>query len=140
MVGYVDENTAIRTLFNTGWAGATPVAYENEKFVPEANVTFAKLMVRPDNASQIELGDSNGVHFRHPGLIFVMIFSPPDQGNAAALTLADQAAAIFRRQSSTFTDGRILYRAPTVEPIGITEEGYFHVNVVIPYIRDSFHT
>ena len=72
-------------------------------------------------------------------LIFVMIFSPPDKGNNAALVLADQAATIFRRQSSTFTDGRILYRAPSITTIGITDEGYFHVNVVVPYLRDSYH-
>ena len=139
MVGYVDENTAIRTLFNAGWAGATPVAFENEKFTPPTDAPYVSLIVRPDSAFQHELGGSVGAHFRHPGLIFVMIFSPPDQGNAASLVLADAAADIFRRQSSTITDGRILFRAPTVTPIGITDEGYFHVNVVIPYIRDSFH-
>lgn len=140
MVGYVDENTAIRTLFNTGWGSTTRIAYENENFVPRADESYVAVIIRPDNASQIELGDSNGVHFRHPGLIFIMVFTPPDKGNNAALALADQAADIFRRQSSSFTNGRILYSAPTVTPIGITEEGYFHVNVVIPYARDSFHT
>ena len=138
MVGSVEENTAIRTLFNTGWEGATEVAYENEPFTPPDNASFAKLFIKSDNAFQYEIG-STQVTFRHPGLIFVMIFSPPDQGNAAALALADNAAAIFRRQSSSFTDGRILYRAPTIKPIGITDDGYFHVNVVIPYIRDSYH-
>lgn len=138
MVGSVEENTAIRTLFNTGWAGATPIAYENEVFTPPANASFVKLFVKPDTAFQYEIG-STKVTFRHPGLIFVMIFSPPDQGNAASLVLADNADAIFRRQSSSFTDGRILYRTPTITPIGITDDGYFHVNVVIPYIRDSFH-
>jgi hypothetical protein len=138
MVGAVDENTAIRTLFNAGWAGATPVAYENEKFSPPQNASFAKLFIKPDDAFQHEIG-STKVTFRQPGLIFVMIFTPPDKGNAAALALADTAAVIFRRQSSTFTDGRILYRAPSIKAIGITDEGYFHVNVVIPYIRDSYH-
>lgn len=139
MVGYADENTAIRTHFNTGWGSTTRIAYENQKFTPQANEEYVALIIRPDNASQIELGDSVGVHFRHPGLIFVMVFAPPDKGNAAALQLADQAADIFRRQSSVFTDGRILYSAPTITPIGITDEGYFHVNVVVPYVRDSFH-
>ena len=138
MVGAADENTAIRTLFNTGWASATPVAFENEEFTPPDEGSYASFVIRPDDASQYEIG-STKVTFRAPGLIFVMIFSPPDEGNAATLALADTAAAIFRRQSSTFTDGRILYRAPTIKPIGITDEGYFHVNVVIPYIRDSYH-
>jgi hypothetical protein len=138
MVGSVEENTAIRTLFNAGWAGATPVAYENEVFTPPTDGSYASLVIRSDDAFQHEIG-STKVTFRHPGLIFIMIFSPPDKGNAAALALADTAASIFRRQRSTFTDGRILYRAPTITPIGITDEGYFHVNVVIPYIRDSYH-
>ena len=139
MVGYVEENTAIRTLFNAGWAGATPIAYENEKFTPPSDAPYVSLVVRPDDAFQTELGDSNGAHIRHPGLVFVMVFSPPDKGNAAALALADTAAQIFRRQVSTFTDGKILFRAPTITPIGITDEAYFHINVVIPYIRDSYH-
>ncbi len=138
MVGSVDENTAIRTIFNTGWAGATPIAYENEKFTPPDDAAYVSLVVRPDDAFQHEIGATK-VTFRQPGLIFVMIFSPPDGGNKAALVLADLAADTFRRQSSMFTDGRILYRAPSIKPIGITDEGYFHVNVVIPYIRDSFH-
>jgi hypothetical protein len=138
MVGSVEENTAIRTIFNAGWGVTTPIAYENEKFTPPSNAPYVSLVVRPDSAFQHEMG-STQVTFRHPGLIFVMIFSPPDKGNNAALVLADKAATIFRRQSSTFTDGRILYRAPTVTTIGITDEGYFHVNVVIPYIRDSYH-
>jgi hypothetical protein len=138
MPGSVEENTAIRTLFNTGWAGATPVAYENEKFTPPDDASFVKLFIKPDDAFQHEIG-STQVTFRQPGLIFVMVFSPADKGNNAALTLADQAAVIFRRQSSSFTDGRILYRAPSIKAIGITDEGYFHVNVVIPYIRDSYH-
>ena len=138
MVGMVEENTAIRTLFNAGWAGATPVAFENEKFTPPTDAPYVSLVIRPDDAFQHEIG-STKVTFRQPGLIFIMVFSPPDKGNAATLALADQAAEIFRRQSSTFTDGRILYRAPSITPIGITDEGYFHVNVVIPYIRDSYH-
>lgn len=140
MVGYTDENTAIRTLFNAGWGSTTRIAYENEKFVPQGNEKYVSLIIRPDVSGQMELGDSNGVHFRHPGLIFVMVFVPSDKGNAVAMSLGDQAADIFRRQRSTFTDGTILYRAPTVEPIGITDEGYFHVNVVVPYTRDSYHT
>lgn len=138
MVGSVEENTAIRTLFNAGWAGATPIAYENEVFNPPDNAPYVSLVVRPDDAFQHEIG-STQVTFRHPGLIFVMIFSPPDKGNNASLVLADAAATIFRRQSTSFTDGRILFRAPSITPIGITDEGYFHVNVVIPYIRDSYH-
>lgn len=139
MTGYVEENTAIRTLFNAAWGSTTPIAYENERFDPPSNTPYVVLTVRPDGAFQHEIG-STGAHFRHPGLIYIMVFSPPDTGNAAALALADQAAVIFRRQRSTYTDGRILYRAPTTTPIGITDEGYFHVNVVIPYIRDSYHT
>jgi hypothetical protein len=138
MPGYVDENTAIRTLFNAGWGATTRIGYENEKFVPEADETYVNVMIRPDDAAQHEIG-STQVTFRHPGLIFVRVYSPPDKGNAAALALADQAAVIFRRQQSVFTDGRILYRAPTVTPVGISDEGYFQVNVVIPYIRDSYH-
>ena len=133
----VTENTAIRTIFNTGWGATTPVAYENEPFTPPTDASYAVLNVKPDDAFQNEIG-SPGVQFRHPGLIFVMIFSPPDTGNNAALALADTAAAIFRRKRSTIVDGRILYRSPSIKPIGLTDEGWFQVNVTIPYIRDEF--
>jgi hypothetical protein len=138
MVGAVEENTAIRTLFNAGWGSTTAIAYENEPFTPQSDEPYVSLIIRPDDAFQHEIG-STKVTFRQPGLIFVMIFTPPDQGNAGAIALGEKAAVIFRRQSSTFTDGRILYRAPSVQPIGITDEGWFHVNVVIPYLRDSYH-
>ncbi len=136
-MGAATENTSIRTLFNAGWASATPVAYENEPFTPPADAAYAALFVKPDDAFQHEIG-SPGVQFRHPGLIFVMIFTPPDKGNNAALLLADTAAGIFRRQSSSLTNGRILYRSPSIKPIGITDDGWFHVNVVVPYTRDEF--
>ena len=132
----VKENTAIRTLFNAGWAGATPVAYPNEPFTPPEDAAYAVLSINADDAFQHEIGGPN-LTFRHPGLIFIMIFSPPDEGNNAALVLADTAATIFRRKSSTIVDGRILYRAPSIETIGITDEGWYQVNVIIPYIRDS---
>ena len=124
-------------MFNSGWAGATPVAYQNEPFSPPTDAAYVSLVVKPDTAFQHEMGSTN-VYFRHPGLIFVMIFVPPDDGIHGALVLADNAAAIFRRQSSGFTDGRILFRAPTIQPLGNTDEGWFHVNVVVPYIRDSY--
>ncbi len=136
-MSYVKENTAIRTLFNTGWAGATPVAYENEPFTPPDDAAYAVLSIKTDPAFQIEMG-SVQVQHRHPGLIFVMIFTPPDTGNNAALALADTAADIFRRKSSTLVDGRILYRTPQIDTIGLTDEGWFHVNVVTPFIRDSY--
>lgn len=135
----VKENTAIRTLFNAGWGNTTPVAYPNEPFTSPKDTAYAVLSIKADDAFQIELGAPGpGVTFRQPGLIFVQIFTPADEGNNAALALADTAAAIFRRQSSTIVDGRILYRAPSIDTIGITKEGWFQVNVVIPYIRDSF--
>lgn len=140
MTGYVEENTAIRTLFNAGWGSTTPIVYENEKYVPQANTPFVNVNIRPDNASQIELGGLPGSHHRHPGLIFVTVYGPPDRGTREALELADQAADIFRKQRSTYTNGRILYRTPTITPLGLTEEQYFQVNVVIPYVRDSYHT
>lgn len=133
----VAENTAIRTLFNAGWASATPVGYPNEPFTPPDDEAFVVLSIKAGDAFQYELG-SPKVGFRHPGLLFVMIMSPPDKGNNAALVLADTAAAIFRRQSSSFADGRILYRAPSIETIGLTDEGWFQVNVVVPFIRDSY--
>ena len=139
MVGYVEENTAIRTLFNTGWGATTDIVYENEKYVPEADKSFVAVDIRPDDAAAIELGVAQGGHHRHPGLIFIRVFTPPDRGTAEGLSLADQAADIFRAARSSFTDGRILYRTPTVTPIGVTDEGYFQVNVVIPYARDSYH-
>ncbi len=45
MVGSVEENTAIRTLFNAGWAGRTTVAYENEPFTPPNDASFVKLLI-----------------------------------------------------------------------------------------------
>lgn len=137
-MGYLSETQAIRTLFNAGWDNATyPVEWPNRNFVPPKDANgkpkaYARFSIASDplGAAQITLG-TTATH-RHTGIVFVSVFVPLDDGEVAALTLADTAAAIFRGQS---TSG-ITFRSPSVVQVG-PDGAYYQVNVSAPFWRDT---
>jgi len=137
-MGAVDERLAIGLLFDTAWkAGSnTSLAIPNRNFTKPAELPWVRLSYQTDIATSIEIG--KGQH-RHPGTVFVQVFTPEDQGDKPALVLADEAALIFRgKQVSSGANGRIIFRTPMIRAIGVTDDGWFQVNVVIPFIRDEF--
>lgn len=144
----VDERTAIGTLFNTNWdSTTTPVAWPNRNFTPPQNNSWVRLSILQAEPSQIEIGSRDCNQHRHPGFVMVSVFSPLNKGDAAALTLAEVAAGIFRdnKRVSAGTDGDIRFRTPEVRAIGIDSKGsrdldegtYYQVNVTVPFVRDA---
>lgn len=140
----VDFRAAVGTLFNTGWAGATPIAWPGRDFEPPADLaSFVRMTIIESDSRQIEIGHTTN-QYREVGLIIFQIFTETDQGDGLALTLADNVANIFRSQQVTYTDGRAIFRAPQRRVIGPNSDGvsssagnWFQVNVSIPYIRDN---
>ena len=129
-------STELRTLeshFATQWGATTPIHFQEAgAFTPPSDhspwVRFQILQ----GESAIVAGHGAGGRYRHPGVIQIDIQTAKGKGTAPALSLADQAAAIFRGKRI----GDVLCRAPALsEPT--PDGGYYRVTVSIRYQRDE---
>lgn len=132
------ERKLVESHFKLSWQGSAPVKYENVEFKEPTNQTWVALFINPGMGFQASLNPSP-TH-RIPGVIIVQVFTPKDTGTAQARKLADTAADIFRRL--VLTDpaaGKLVCRTPTLRPVGV-EQGWYQMNVVIPYYRDVIYS
>lgn len=127
------ENNELRTRFNTAWASRTPVAWPNVAFTPPSPQSiWCRFSLVEGDTIQTTFGASTN-NFRTPGTLFVQLFDKPGIGDAAILQKADEAAAIFRNWCGT----NVRCRAPHMKNIGATSDGWYQVNVNIPFIKDE---
>ena len=136
-MSFDDERNSLESRFNTQWATYTtsadvPIAWDNVEYAPVTGTTFIRFSVYPGDAYQVSLGD-RPLH-RVVGIIDIGIFVPQGQGTETARDLADIAAEIFRNWQDT--TNKIRCRSPYLTRIG-EEEGWFQMNVTVPYIRDE---
>lgn len=113
------------------WASAwtqTPTAHGNVPFDPAAGTPWVRLSVIDGAGQQASVGAPQAVLERHAGVIVVQVFTPSGEGEGRARWLADQAAAVFRRQSFS----GVSCRTPSFARLG-ESGGWFQVNVSIPY-------
>ena len=131
----VDGRAAIGKLFSEAWLATTPVAYPNRDFTPPQDGSWVQLGIAQGDAFPVEIG--SGGQKRHPGTVLVQVFTKLGEGDGPGLTLAEQAAAIFRDVTVTAgTNANIRFRTPTVRNIG-PGDAYYQVNVAIPFVRDA---
>jgi hypothetical protein len=135
----VDFRGAVGTFFAAGWGTTTPIAWPGRDYAPPASQSsWVRLTVIESDTRQHEIGTVSQNQYRESGLVIVQVFTETNQGDGPALTLADQVATIFRKQSVAYTNGRAIFRAPQVRVIGPNSDAaWFQVNVSIPYIRDN---
>lgn len=126
------EREAVGTVLQN-WA-ATPISWPNRDFTPPESSEWIAVSIRAGDSQQIEIGSPTITH-RHSGLVYVQIFSPIGKGDKAALDIADQIAALFRRYRQSVTNGGIVFRTPTIRAVGV-DGAFFQVNVSVPYVRD----
>jgi len=134
MSGYADERQAIEARLAANFT-AIPIQYENSP-LQELKTAYCAVFIRRGEGHQITLGDSPQLH-RWAGVIIVQVFVPEHTGTQAAATYADSIAAVFQRQEfSAGASGLIRCRTPHAEAAG-ARNGWYQLNVVIPYIRDK---
>lgn len=136
-MSYEAQDNALRTRFSTQYALGTnhPVAYPNAEFTQPVDSPWLRFVVQDTEARQASMGDPGNNFYRHPGLVTVMIFTPLNQGDAEALQIADEVAAIFRNWQDPTT--RVFFRRPPyVRRVG-AESKWYHVNVLCPFERDT---
>jgi hypothetical protein len=71
--------------------------------------------------------------YRHPGLVVVQVFVPIQSGTRGGRALADQVASLFR----SVTVSGIFFRTPSLQRVGDTSDGWFQMNVNVPFFWDE---
>ena len=129
-----NEIEAIESRFNTVWSASpnTPIRFENDPRPAPDSGEWVKCVVIPATAERSTLGIKN---HRFTGFININIFVSKGTGTNRARTLADLASAIFR---DTEFSG-IVCRSPNITTIGDVE-GFYQINVSVPYWRDYIYT
>jgi hypothetical protein len=131
-MSYVNEHNQIRARFNTIWDDTLPVAWPNKAFTPIIDSPWVRLTIIDNPQYQVEIGNAAKT-FRNTGLIVVQVFTTLDEGDSVALGHADTIAAIFRNWCGT----SVKCRAASIFNIGNDGNGWYQVNVSIPFVRDE---
>jgi hypothetical protein len=133
MSGFADERIAIEKRFHDTWT-TTPIVWGNVPFAEQTG-PYVALFILDGEGHQVSLGTP--ALRRWAGVIIVQIFVEQDTGTKLARQYADTIGAIFdRAQFSYGSSGTIRCRIPSITPVGI-ENGWFQINVEIPFIRDK---
>lgn len=134
-MSYEQERLTLYERFFTLWEGMTPVAVENYPFNPPNDVPWVKLNILNDVATRTSLGSSP--RYRFGGLVSAQIFTPQGSGTKIGRGLADIIDLIFRDKQLPMENGSILCRTPSVKTIGVTDDGWYQINVNVPFLRDQ---
>jgi len=125
-----DAWNAIRGRMVANWTGDEPIQYPNQPFTPPAGATWLRLEMTEGEGANASLG---AVHVRHRGVIWIGVYVPKNTGLAAAITLAETAAAIFENQR--FSGVRCW--AASIKDAGMFS-GWRQFTVTVPYHFDTF--
>lgn len=147
----LDAFGAVETMFQTGWAAATPIEWPNVRFDPTPGTPYVSVTVAEAPRSiTASLGTIPLI--RYYGEVIVRVFTPEDRtgtndvaGAGQARQLAGNVAALFRnatgqgKQIETGESGEITFRKPSFVPMGV-EHGWYQIQVIVPYLRNATHT
>lgn len=132
-MSYAEAHNEIREHLFMSWADATPIAWPNVNFTPpNPQSSWIRLSISDGDSNQMELG-SNPATIRYAGIIYVQIFTRLDIGDAVALQLADTVKQIFNNWCGV----SVRCRAAKIKVIGNDGNGWYQVNVVVPFYRDE---
>jgi hypothetical protein len=128
---YLTELRNLQSRFAGIWV-ETPVQWNNVLIETKGLTEWVRFVNDSESSVQKSIGSDPDV-YRHFGKIIIEIHVKPNSGASRALQLADLVADIWR--SALFKD--ISMEVPELVIEG-TREGWYRINVVCPYYRDSF--
>jgi len=134
-MSYEAETAVLTARFYAQFSVSQPsvgIAWPNAPFTPTTGVSWVRFSVQQAPAEQIGFGSSS-VRDRHYGTIFVQVFVPVETAVQTAMQIADDAAAALRRYATT----GLFTRSASVQDVGPTPDGWYQVNVSVPYQRDE---
>lgn len=119
-----DAKTTIQSSFDTAWAGETDIAWDNVEYKSE-NTEFVRMSIQFDIGEQASLGGITNRLFRYSGIVFLQIFTEPNENPQRNDELAQLALNFFVTPLSG-----IKFFNPAVKYIGISKN-YFQQNVTV---------
>lgn len=142
---YKGEYNTLATIFNTGWVTTptkegeapeplSPVQYENMPYTPVTGTKWVRFTVISGEARQSSIGAPGGNYYRYTGTVQIQCFAPLNMGVAGAKDLADKAIGIFHNKVQS---GYIFRAGYAVTVPNSTAAGWYQVNAIIPYWRES---
>lgn len=131
---------AIVGAFATAWGVRTPVAYPNANFdKPNPAADWARIAVDGNVAANVGFGA--GLRTRDEGLIFIQIFALPGEGTAGANDHAQFAVdAMQNKRFARSGELDVRTRKAVTRRVGNTSDGYYQVNVTIPFEYDEVNS
>jgi hypothetical protein len=130
-MSYAAQNLELQARFKAGWGSTTPVAWPNVSFTP-STAAWVRFTILNGEEARLTFGATLN-NFRNTGVVVVSIFSPLNIGTADVMAKADAAAAIFR----DWCGATVRCRAATIRDVGPEGQGWYQVNVTIPFQRDA---
>lgn len=130
-------NTAeaeIRAFFNTGWAGATQIAWPDVEFSIPESATWVRFNCQENDGRQVSMGDPGNNRFRHFGIVTIQVFQPLGNAGIDARTKANAALQIFMGAQTT---NGVLFQECYARQIGNDGHGFYQVNVYAPFWYDE---
>ena len=141
---YKAEYNTLASIFNTGWvtdpageedpAPFSPVQYENLAYTPVTGTKWVRFTVVSGEANQASIGAPGQNYYRYTGTVQIQCFAPLNMGAAGAKELADKAIGIYHNKVSA---GYIFRAGYAVTAPNSATDGWYQVNAIIPYWRES---
>lgn len=129
-----EAEDAINAHFEAGWAGLTPVSYENKPFNGEEQENpWITLTIEHNIGTVASLGGEGDRNYRNFGIIQIQVFSPKGGQKRPNTVLANTAKLIFRGKHLT---GNLWFRNESVS--AATPSGkWYQQNVTAEFIYDE---
>lgn len=141
-MGHAALNILVENKFNTAWASATPIRFENVAFTPPTTA-WVSLVVKESDSAKITLGTAPQLR-RTLGTVFIEVFTPLGTGANAARGYVDTIKSIFRDfRLSGFSsyEGSVFVKGETYYPgSGSTDPAtaqWYQCVVSIPFKYDE---
>lgn len=126
-MSYSTQADAIRAYFASRWTAVgdgTTIVYENLDYEPQAGTAYVLFGVRPIESAWVSPGSVDSI-----GAVSFAVLSPSNVGPEAAEGTATAIATALSRQS----DSGVQYMEASIDPIGADGNGFYQVNVRVPY-------
>lgn len=124
------KQTAIEEFFQDGLS-SHQLVFENMGGVsPELFDEYLRLTVQFGDSYRMQIG---GQAYRHPGLVMVQVMVKEGVGVSRAMVLADEVKDLFLE---AVHEG-INFQVPYVTKQPVSEEGWFQVQVSVPFYFDE---
>lgn len=141
-MGHAALSIAIENKFNTAWASATSIRFDNVPFTPPA-ASWVSIEVLEGESGTGSLGGAVKLR-RTVGTVLIGIYTPVGEGSNAARTYADSVKLIFRDlqlSGITFKEGTAkrlgeVYFAAAGVTSGTTQ--WYQMVVAVPFHYDEF--